>query len=56
MKHQRRQVGTLGKPLAALDELADGQLKLVVEIGYDEQNAERNYRLIQDKLQEIYEA
>ncbi len=42
------------KSLAALDELADPQLRLVVEIGYDRQNAERNYQLIREKLERIY--
>ncbi len=45
----------IDKTLAALDELADPQLKLIVEIGYDEENAEQNYRLITEKLQNIYE-
>ena len=45
----------INKTLAALDELADPQLKLVVEIGYDSENAERNYRLVQEKLHEVYE-
>jgi hypothetical protein len=44
----------ISKALATLEELADGQLKLVVQIGYDEENAERNYRLIQERLQQIY--
>ncbi len=45
----------IDKALTVLDELADRRLKLVVEIGYDEENAERNYRLIEEKLQNIYE-
>jgi hypothetical protein len=42
----------VSRALAALDELADGQLRLVVEIGYDAESAEHNYRRIQEKLHE----
>jgi len=40
--------------LSVLDKLADSELNLIVEIGYDEQNAERNYRLVREKLEKIY--
>ena len=47
--------GDMNKALNVLDKLADPKLKLVVEIGYDEENAEQNYRLIQQRLRSVYE-
>jgi hypothetical protein len=44
----------LEKALAALDELASPQLRLVAEFAYTPEHAERNYRAIADKLEQIY--
>ncbi|MBN1590604.1 MAG: hypothetical protein JW888_13905 [Pirellulales bacterium] len=44
----------IDKALAAIDQLVDPQLRLIVEMGYDEQNAQRHYELIRDKLERFY--
>lgn len=39
---------------AVAERLADKRLPLVLEIGYDERNAERNYKLAQELLAKKY--
>ena len=39
----------------AVRDLADKRLRLVVEIGYDAPNAQRNYDLVRQTLEEIYQ-
>jgi hypothetical protein len=44
----------LDKALAALDELASPQMRLIAHIGYDPEHAERNYRRFTEKLERVY--
>jgi hypothetical protein len=44
----------LEKALAALDELASPEMRLIAHIGYDPENAERNYRRVREKLERMY--
>jgi hypothetical protein len=44
----------LDKALAALDELASPDMRLVAHIGYVAEHAERNYRRVTERLNEIY--
>jgi hypothetical protein len=44
----------LDKALAAIDEFASPQVRLVAEIGYSPEYAERNYRSITEKLAQVY--
>ena len=40
--------------LPQVEALADPDLKLVIELAYSEENAERNYKTVKDKLLELY--
>jgi hypothetical protein len=42
------------KSLAAIDDLASPQMRLIASIVHDPENAERNYRCITERLQRIY--
>jgi hypothetical protein len=42
------------KALAALDELASPDMRLIVHIGHDPENAERNYRRVTERLEGIF--
>ncbi|MCK9411174.1 MAG: hypothetical protein M0Q53_02660 [Prolixibacteraceae bacterium] len=42
------------KVLPLIEEIFDPSLKLIIEIIYDEEHAERNYHLIKEKLQKLY--
>jgi len=44
----------LDKALAALDELASPQMRLIAHIGYVPEHAERNYRRVTEKLEQVY--
>jgi hypothetical protein len=44
----------LDKALAALDELASPQMRLIAHLGYDPENAERNYRRFTERLEQVY--
>jgi hypothetical protein len=44
----------LEKALAALDELASPEMRLIAHIGYDPEHAERNYRRVTERLESIY--
>ena len=44
----------LEKALAAIDALASPEMRLVVEIGYDAEHAQRNYRCLSERLEQIY--
>ena len=46
--------GNIDAALDALDELADPDLKLIVEIGFDEVQARENYMRIRERLERIY--
>lgn len=44
----------IDKALAALDELASPEMRLIAHIGYVPEHAERNYRLVTEKLEQVY--
>lgn len=44
----------LEKAIAVLDELVHPALRLIVEIGYDPGNAERNYEAVRERLAAVY--
>ena len=44
----------LDKALAALDELASPEMRLIAHIGYVPEHAERNYRRVTEKLEQVY--
>jgi hypothetical protein len=44
----------LDKALAALDELASPRMRLIAHIGYVPEHAERNYRRVTQKLEQVY--
>jgi hypothetical protein len=46
--------GDLDKALAALDELASPRMRLIAHLGYDPENAERNYRRVTERLEQVY--
>jgi hypothetical protein len=44
----------LDKALAALDELASPEMRLIAHIGYDPEHAQRNYQRVTERLERIY--
>jgi hypothetical protein len=45
----------LDKALAALDELVSPRMRLIAHLGYDAEHAERNYRRVTERLEQIYQ-